>query len=356
MTRTSLVAPSRAPSVRPGAEQRRPRGARGDAAAAPRPHGSRPARDPRAGGHAAARHLPRVRRARTAAAGHRYLRDGDRPGEPARAGRHGDRRRVRVLRPAHRRDCSPLRRAMWSRWRPTGASTCRTALVDALDQHPDARLLAVVHAETSTGVEHPLAELGAAMRGSDTLLMADCVTSLGGVELDFDGWGIDYAYSCTQKCLGAPPGMSPVAVSERAIECVARPEASRAVLARLDVCSCGTGASGPPSTTTPRRSSRSTRSTRPCARSPPEGLEARWQRHRRRPGPGERGGRARLPAVRGARPPARAAHRAPRPRWRGRQRRSRQRCSWTTASRSAVGLGPATPPIWRVGLDGPERD
>jgi alanine-glyoxylate transaminase / serine-glyoxylate transaminase / serine-pyruvate transaminase len=92
------------------------------------------------------------------------------------------------------------------------------ALVGALDQHPDARLLAVVHAETSTGVEHPLAELGAAMRGRDTLLMADCVTSLGGVELDFDGWGIDYAYSCTQKCLGAPPGMSPVAVSDRAME------------------------------------------------------------------------------------------------------------------------------------------
>jgi alanine-glyoxylate transaminase/serine-glyoxylate transaminase/serine-pyruvate transaminase len=91
-------------------------------------------------------------------------------------------------------------------------------LVEALADHPDARLLAIVHAETSTGVEHPLAELGVALRGTDTLLMADCVTSLGGVELDFDGWGIDYAYSCTQKCLGAPPGMSPVAVSERALE------------------------------------------------------------------------------------------------------------------------------------------
>lgn len=90
-------------------------------------------------------------------------------------------------------------------------------LLDALDQHPDARLLAVVHAETSTGIEHPLRDLGEAMRGSDTLLLADCVTSLGGVELDFDGWGIDYAYSCTQKCLGAPPGMSPIAVSERAL-------------------------------------------------------------------------------------------------------------------------------------------
>jgi alanine-glyoxylate transaminase/serine-glyoxylate transaminase/serine-pyruvate transaminase len=91
-------------------------------------------------------------------------------------------------------------------------------LLETLDRHPDARLLAVVHAETSTGVEHPLAELGAALRDHDVLLMADCVTSLGGVELDFDAWGIDYAFSCTQKCLGAPPGMSPVAVSERALE------------------------------------------------------------------------------------------------------------------------------------------
>jgi len=90
-------------------------------------------------------------------------------------------------------------------------------LLDALDKQPNARLLAVVHAETSTGVRHPLRELGDAMRGRDTLLLADCVTSLGGVELDFDGWGIDYAYSCTQKCLGAPPGMSPVAVSDRAL-------------------------------------------------------------------------------------------------------------------------------------------
>ncbi len=95
-------------------------------------------------------------------------------------------------------------------------------LLTALDDHPEARMMAIVHAETSTGVEHPLADLGAAMRGGDALLMADCVTSLGGVELDFDGWGIDYAYSCTQKCLGAPPGMSPVAVSERALERIRR--------------------------------------------------------------------------------------------------------------------------------------
>ncbi len=91
-------------------------------------------------------------------------------------------------------------------------------LLEALEANPHARLMAVVHAETSTGSEHPLAELATELRGHDVLLMVDCVTSLGGVELRFDDWGIDYAYSCTQKCLGAPPGLSPVAVSDRAME------------------------------------------------------------------------------------------------------------------------------------------
>jgi alanine-glyoxylate transaminase/serine-glyoxylate transaminase/serine-pyruvate transaminase len=108
---------------------------------------------------------------------------------------------------------------------PLGQAVPNQRLLNALDDHPEARLMAVVHAETSTGVEHPLADLGAALRGGDTLLMADCVTSLGGVELDFDGWGIDYAYACTQKCLGAPPGMSPVAVSERALQRISGREA-----------------------------------------------------------------------------------------------------------------------------------
>ena len=99
-----------------------------------------------------------------------------------------------------------------------GEHVSNDRLLEALDGHPGARLLAVVHAETSTGVEHPLAELGEQLRGRDVLLMADCVTSLGGVKLDFDAWGIDFAYSCTQKCLGAPPGMSPIAISDRALE------------------------------------------------------------------------------------------------------------------------------------------
>ena len=99
-----------------------------------------------------------------------------------------------------------------------GECVSNDALLEALDRHPRARMVAVVHAETSTGVEHPLAELGEALRGRDTLLMADCVTSLAGIPLDVGAWGVDFAYSCTQKCLAAPPGMSPVAVSERAVE------------------------------------------------------------------------------------------------------------------------------------------
>jgi alanine-glyoxylate transaminase/serine-glyoxylate transaminase/serine-pyruvate transaminase len=99
-----------------------------------------------------------------------------------------------------------------------GECVTNDALLDELDRHPDARMVAVVHAETSTGVEHPLAQLGDALRDHDVLLMADCVTSLGGVPLDVGAWGVDFAYSCTQKCLGAPPGMSPLAVSERALE------------------------------------------------------------------------------------------------------------------------------------------
>jgi alanine-glyoxylate transaminase / serine-glyoxylate transaminase / serine-pyruvate transaminase len=100
---------------------------------------------------------------------------------------------------------------------PWGEAVPNERLLEAIDANPHTRLVAVVHAETSTGVEHPLADLGAALRDTDVLLLADCVTSLGGIELEFDAWGLDYAYSCTQKCLGAPPGMSPVAISRRAL-------------------------------------------------------------------------------------------------------------------------------------------
>ena len=92
-----------------------------------------------------------------------------------------------------------------------------------LAAHPSPAVLAVVHAETSTGVRSDIAELGAAK--GDALLLVDCVTSLGGLPVEIDEWGVDLAYSGTQKCLGVPPGLSPVTVSDRArARLIARPQ------------------------------------------------------------------------------------------------------------------------------------
>jgi alanine-glyoxylate transaminase/serine-glyoxylate transaminase/serine-pyruvate transaminase len=85
-----------------------------------------------------------------------------------------------------------------------------------LSAHPSPKVIAVVHAETSTGVRSDIAPLGEGK--GDALLLVDCVTSLGGIEVDIDGWGVDIAYSGTQKCLGVPPGLSPLTVSDRARE------------------------------------------------------------------------------------------------------------------------------------------
>jgi alanine-glyoxylate transaminase/serine-glyoxylate transaminase/serine-pyruvate transaminase len=78
------------------------------------------------------------------------------------------------------------------------------------------KALALVHAETSTGALQPLDGLADLARKNDALLVLDCVTSLGGVSVGLDANGIDAAYSGTQKCLGCPPGLAPVSLSERA--------------------------------------------------------------------------------------------------------------------------------------------
>jgi alanine-glyoxylate transaminase/serine-glyoxylate transaminase/serine-pyruvate transaminase len=92
----------------------------------------------------------------------------------------------------------------------------------ALREHPQVRLVALVHAETSTGVLQPLEEIAEIVHQHGALLLVDCVTSLGGVPVLCDAWGIDAAYSCTQKALSCPPGLSPVTLSERAWERVSR--------------------------------------------------------------------------------------------------------------------------------------
>jgi alanine-glyoxylate transaminase / serine-glyoxylate transaminase / serine-pyruvate transaminase len=91
---------------------------------------------------------------------------------------------------------------------------------DALKAHPDAKLLAFVHAETSTGARSDARSLAALAHQYDCLALVDSVTGLGGIELDVDGWEIDAIYSGTQKCLSCPPGLSPVSFSERAVEVI----------------------------------------------------------------------------------------------------------------------------------------
>jgi alanine-glyoxylate transaminase/serine-glyoxylate transaminase/serine-pyruvate transaminase len=76
-----------------------------------------------------------------------------------------------------------------------------------------AAVIGMVHAETSTGVRNPVKELAAVAREHGALTIVDTVTSLGGHEVDLAGWGVDIAYSCTQKCIGAPSGLAPIAVS-----------------------------------------------------------------------------------------------------------------------------------------------
>ncbi len=89
---------------------------------------------------------------------------------------------------------------------------------DALRAHPDAVCLAFVHAETSTGARSDAQTLCALATQYDCLSIVDAVTSLGGIEVDVDGWGADAVYSGTQKCLSCVPGLSPVTFGERAVE------------------------------------------------------------------------------------------------------------------------------------------
>lgn len=91
------------------------------------------------------------------------------------------------------------------------AADVRTAL-----EQGGVKLVSIVHLETSTGIWQPMEEIAALAREFECLFVVDAVTSLGGVPVEIDKWGVDAAYSGTQKCLSCPPGLSPVTVSERA--------------------------------------------------------------------------------------------------------------------------------------------
>ena len=98
---------------------------------------------------------------------------------------------------------------------PWGATIPIEALEQELARSAPVKALVLVHAETSTGALQPLEDVGALCRAHDALLIVDAVTSLGGIPVEVDTWGIDACYSGTQKCLSCPPGLAPLTVSPR---------------------------------------------------------------------------------------------------------------------------------------------
>ena len=111
-----------------------------------------------------------------------------------------------------------------------GATIAPEAVAAALAAHPRAKLVGIVHAETSTGAHQPLEEISALVHAhthgdaqpGGPLLLVDAVTSLGGHELPVDDWRIDACYSGTQKCLSCPPGLAPVTFSQAALDAMDR--------------------------------------------------------------------------------------------------------------------------------------
>ncbi len=102
---------------------------------------------------------------------------------------------------------------------PWGEAVDPQDVVRKLKQN-DYKMVAVVHAETSTGVKNPVAAIGDMVSEHGALYLVDTVTSLGGIEVQVDDWHIDAIYSGTQKCLSCPPGLSPVSFSQRAVDAI----------------------------------------------------------------------------------------------------------------------------------------
>lgn len=103
--------------------------------------------------------------------------------------------------------------------RPWGEVFSHDEIAEAVrDFRP--KVVGIVHAETSTGAHQPMAGLGDVCHEHDALLLMDAVTSLGCVEVSLDEWGVDAAYSCSQKGLSCPPGLAPVSFSPRAVDAI----------------------------------------------------------------------------------------------------------------------------------------
>jgi alanine-glyoxylate transaminase/serine-glyoxylate transaminase/serine-pyruvate transaminase len=105
---------------------------------------------------------------------------------------------------------------------PWGTTIPLEMLRDRLSRSAPVKAVVLVHAETSTGAWQPLKDVGPLCRDYDALLIVDAVTSLGGIPVEVDAWGIDACYSGTQKCLSCPPGLAPLTLSPRAVRSIQR--------------------------------------------------------------------------------------------------------------------------------------
>ncbi len=103
---------------------------------------------------------------------------------------------------------------------PWGRGIAPEQIEEALKMHPRTKVVGIVHAETSTGEHQPMEDIAQIVRRYGALLVVDAVTSLGGIDVPVDRWGIDACYSGTQKCLSCPPGLAPVTFSSRALEAI----------------------------------------------------------------------------------------------------------------------------------------
>lgn len=90
----------------------------------------------------------------------------------------------------------------------------------AIDDNPGAKLVAVIHGETSTGVLQPLDDIIKVAHDRGVLVLVDTVVTLGGCEVNVDGWGLDICYSGSQKCISAPPGLAPLTISDRVADVI----------------------------------------------------------------------------------------------------------------------------------------
>lgn len=142
------------------------------------------------------------------------------------------------------------------------------------------KLVAIVHAETSTGAWQPLEAVGRLARAAEALFVVDTVTSLGGCPVEVDGWGIDACYSGTQKCLSCPPGLAPVTFGERALAVVrARARAVQSWYLDVGMLARYWGAERVYHHTAPIGMNYALHEALRLIAA--EGLEARWARHRR---------------------------------------------------------------------------